>query len=169
MCLPWALLLVVAPGSCAGRWRMGLYEWAPVCSPLRSPVNTVPGSQAESLRVSVSCLWCFSDLPTAPLHTHAHHSLHIPPPRTQTPVHLTVIHPNWHRAEHLRDPASPLPARPQVLPCQDHRSQRAHQHAPAQRVILPSSPTSLHMEMRATGIAQEWLQWRQGLVWPALV
>ena len=51
---------------------------------------------------------------TAPLHTHTHHSLHRPQPRTQTPVHLTVINPHWHRAEHLRDPASPLPARPQV-------------------------------------------------------
>ena len=30
---------------------------------------------------------------------------------------------------------------------------------------LPSSPTSLHMEMRAPGVAQEGLQWWQGLVW----
>ena len=114
MCLPWALLLVGAPGSCEGRWRKKLYGWAPVCSPLRSPVNTVPGSQAESLRAPVSCLWCFSDLQTAPLHTHAHHSLQRPPLRTQTHVHLRVINPHWHRAELLRDPASPLPARPQV-------------------------------------------------------
>ena len=114
MCLPWALLLVGAPGSCVGRWRRGLYGWAPVCSPLRSPVNTVPGSQAENLRAPVSCLRCFSDLQTAPLHTQAPYSLHRPPPRTQMPVHLTVIDPHWHRAEHLRDPASPLPARPQV-------------------------------------------------------
>ena len=75
MCLPWALLLVGAPGSCVGRWRRGLYGWAPVCSPLRSPVNT--GSrktfwtQAESLREPVSCLWCFSDLRQPPsTHTH---------------------------------------------------------------------------------------------------
>ena len=71
MCLPWALLLVGAPGSCAGRWRMELYGWAPVCSPLRSPVNTVPGSQAESLRDPVSCLWWFSNLRQPP-------STHIP-------------------------------------------------------------------------------------------
>ena len=53
--------------------------------------------------------------------------------------------------------------------CCDHISQHAHQHAPAQRENLPSSPTSLHMEMRAAGVAQEGLQWWQGLVWPALL
>ena len=106
---------------------------------------------------------------TATLHTHTHHSLHRPPPRTQTPVHLKVIGPHWHRSEHLRDPSSTLPAHPHMLPCQDHRSQCAHQHAPAQRENLLSSPTSLHMVMSAPVVAQEGLQWRQGLLWPALI
>ena len=79
MCLPWALLLVGAPGSCFGRWRRGLYGWAPVCSPLRSTVNTVPGSQGESFMEPVSCLWCFSDLRE--------------PPSTHTPTSLcTDLH-----------------------------------------------------------------------------
>ena len=88
MCLPWALLLLGAPGSCVGRWRRQLYGWAPVCSPLRSPVNTVPGSKAESLRAPVSCLWCFSGLQTVP---HPHTS---PPLSAQTSNEDADVHPS---------------------------------------------------------------------------
>ena len=77
-------------------------------------MNTVLGSQAESLRAAVSCLWYFSDLQTSQVQTHTHHYLHRPPPRRQMPDHVKALVPYWHRAEHLRDPASPLSARPQV-------------------------------------------------------
>ncbi|CAM9154814.1 unnamed protein product, partial [Rangifer tarandus platyrhynchus] len=70
--------------------------------------------RAENLRAPVSCLCRFSELQTCPLQTHAHHSLHRAPPRTQTYDHLPALGPHWHRAEHYRDPASPLPAHPQV-------------------------------------------------------
>ncbi|KAJ1346188.1 hypothetical protein KIN20_000914 [Parelaphostrongylus tenuis] len=114
----------------------------------------MPGSRAESLRAPVSCLWCFSELQTSPLQTHAHHSLHRPPPRTQTPDHLPDLGPHLHRAEHFRDPASLLPACPRCYCDRTPRSPPAHQPTPAQTEYLLSSPTSPHMEMKAAGAAQ---------------
>ena len=113
MCLPWALLLVGATGSCAGRWRRGLYGWAPVCSPLRSPVNTVPGSQAESLGDPVSCLWWFSDLRQPPS-THTH-----PPLSAQT------------SAEDA-----------DTCPSDSHRSTLAQSRAPQASFFPTASPSS---------------------------
>ena len=140
-------------GPAGKGWEPAGWNHLPVCSTIRSPVNTVPGSRAESLRAPVSCLWCFTDLQTSQVQTHIHHPLHRPPPRTQTPDHLpALVHTG---TEQSTSGILLLHCQPVLRRDRDRtpRSPCAHQPAPAQRENLPSPP-SPHMEWTTAGAAQ---------------
>ena len=99
---------------------MELYGWAPVCSPLRSPVNTVPGSQAESLRAPGRKSQGTSQLPMVLLRP-----TDSPPPHTSPPLSAQTSNKDAD-----------------VHPSDSHRSILAQSRAPQGSCFPTASPSS---------------------------
>ena len=135
-------------------WEPAGWDQLPVCSPVRSPVNTVPGAgQKVSGHQSAAC---------SASQTYRHLRCRHTPTTLFTDLHRgrrcpTSCQPWVHTGTEQSTSGILLLYCQSVLRCdrdRTPRSPRAHKPAPAQRENLPSHPPSPHMEMTAAGAAQ---------------